>query len=189
MHESHYPAAAGLLDTLTVTNKASLGVYLHTKAMREGYEPLDTLKEKLEINDPQLFDTMKNLIEGWGLDEEEASAFTAGFLISYTALSFETELLDVNLPELEEAIADGFLAKLEILQDSGDSYCKKQVSFLADNNPHLIDVWEDYYMSAGTHMSSKEKFSFIIGGVMAHDILREQVNASQLVERYGMSVN
>ncbi|MGI9027761.1 MAG: hypothetical protein ACR2FM_02875, partial [Candidatus Saccharimonadales bacterium] len=71
MHESHYLAAEELLDTLTVTNQASLGVYLHTKAISEGYQPSDTLEEALEINDPQLFDTMENLIEGWGLDEEE----------------------------------------------------------------------------------------------------------------------
>lgn len=198
MRESYIVNAREILEALVISNEAGSGIHAHMIAIQQGYLPADTMQRDLESKDSQLFATMEDLVDGWALDEEEAEAFREGFAFTFMLLSFESELLerdtdpetrDIELPKLSEPIAEGFLINLQMLPNEGGAYCQKAAEFLADHNYHLIDAWAEYRDFHAPGMTEEEKFTFLLGGVMAHDIIRDQVNATQIIEQYSASVN
>lgn len=189
MFESYPENEENYLPLLMLSSEGEMSIITHLDALESGDYTGDTLEQFLENIDPQMYETMLELIEGWGFDESDGEAFCRGFSLTYTALAFQAELVDQTLPTLEEPIAEGFIGNLIMLQNDTNAYCQDAAVFLSKHNYNLVSVWEDYVGEHRTEMTDDERFSFVIGGIMAHDILRDQINASHMLLTYQSSEN
>jgi hypothetical protein len=190
MYSEEYvpPDTDKYLDVLIVEERAGHIVQAHYEAVGRGEWSGETLRETLETNDPQLFHAMQYIAEGYGIEDEEAKALYDGFTLAYTALVAQAELKDVTLPELEEHTIAGYLYGLAELEVNDVDYVNAILSRMKDINPVLVDCLYQYFLNHPT-ISSDAASACNVGFALAHDIIAQQVNASEIVRSRSADVN
>lgn len=175
----HSPGELEPLSTLVVTSSASHGLHEFMRAVRHGSADEESLVTDMKSRDEALYEVMGDFIEGFAMDEEAARLFAAGFVLTYTAISYQAELMDYSLPELQEHIVDGYSIDLLGRGDEQWDYYRDTLNIIKELNPLLNDCWEEYVKDK--NYSREEVSAFGLGAVLSHDLMLQHVNAAQLI--------
>lgn len=177
------------LSQLIVTPQAAHGVHEYQAAIKRGYCDETALLEDLEFQDPQLYDVIDHFTEGFRMDERGTELFSAGFAVTYAALSYQADLMGRQLPELQEYLVQGYAENLHRLKDEAIPYLQAVLQDLKTLNRHLVDCWEEYILNQYGDLSSDEITAFSMGGVLMHDLMVQQFNSEQMLLVYSSSVD
>ncbi len=190
MYREEYvpPNTDKYLDVLIVEERAGHVIQAHYEAVGRGERSDEVLRETLEVNDPQLFHAMQCIAEGYDIKDGEAKAFYDGFILAYTALAAQAELGGGTLVGLEEHTVAGYLYGLVELEVDDVDYVNEILSRMKDINPVLVDCLRQY-LANHTAISPDEENACSTGFALAHDIIAQQVNASEIVRSRSTDVN
>lgn len=190
MYREEYvpPTTYPYLDTLTVGPQAGHIMQAHQTAIERGDWNKEILRETLETNDPQLHYTMRYIAENFDMEDTEIESFCDGFVMAYTAIATQAELIGDPLPGLNEELGAGYAYDLEEVGDEYIDYINMMLAKMERNNPALIECLVGYFQEH-QDLSVEEKNACRIGLVLAHDIIAQQVNANELVRSRSADVS
>lgn len=188
MDREYVPRPAEYFSTMVVGPKAAQGVSEFYNAVRRGEYSENVLLEDLASNDPDMYNMLGYLIDGFDMDQQEAEYFAQGFIIAHTILSYEADITGRILPDLQEKLISGYMFNLQT-EDRVYEYVQDTLQELKKTNPHLIDCWKEYLQSQAGTITEGGMTYFYIGGVLLHDIMLQQANMDKLMIDYHDSVS
>jgi hypothetical protein len=176
------------LPALPVGEAAIMGLSGFDDDIQRVYDDA-ALLDKLE-NERQFLDAaMETLCEGWEFEDDEAEHFRVGFALTYAAIANEAELHEIELDDIDETVLDAVTGNILLTQSGGMEYMQRSLENLESINSSLTDGWIDYLEANRIESGDPNGNAFIIGGIMAHDLLCEYANRTVLLETYHSSVN
>jgi len=176
-----------ILPVVPVSEVAVLGLVGYNKAYQRVYDS-ERYLGKLSSEQVNLYIAMEAMSEEWGLEGAEAELFELGFALTYTAIANQAELIDTSVDDINVAAYDALSARIESSDWGGYAYVKDSFEHLAQFNESLVHEWL-LYLHTHNIPPEGDGTSFIMGGIMAHDLIREQLNQDEILTVYASSVN
>jgi hypothetical protein len=126
----------------------------------------------LDIPDLVLRETMITLQLKLETEGRSTRHFTDGFIIGYKLHAIEAELAGYEPPKLLHEAADDFFTMNGVMWGSklGEHYFDDRMIALKDENEAYIDILEQA-IPENENWSLEERDSFMLGGIVAHDLL------------------
>lgn len=178
-----------LVESIVVSKEAlSLMAYDTLENEDESIFITQLTVDEMQDEDPQLYEGLQMLLEGWELSRTEKEAFSEGFVYTFNLVRIESRANRTEVPELSGYIALGFITKLGIDSNSSE-YFHKSLEQINEQNEFLVQAWQKYVDMKKNEYDDDSVGAFILGGVMAHDLLRDQVNVRDIIKDFGSLVN
>jgi len=139
-----------------------------------------------DIEDPLLHEGLVALQHGIESQDRSRGHFTDGFIVGYKFHALEAELTEDPLTNITEDVLEDFFVTVDVRwgRRIDDHYFDERILALKDEDEDYLDVLERA-IPDDEGWSLEERDSFLLGGVVIHDILLLQkriVDEGELVE-------
>jgi hypothetical protein len=195
--EGNYsPARPEVLPVVPVTHQVAGCLFDYGEHDKPVYDE-ESFLDKLFQEATDLYFDMETVCQEWGFPPQEAEYFQYGFALTYTAMSYQEELLvkdveatgEPGLQDIEEETFTGFTGQLMSDGQQGQAYIKQSLKRLIALNDGLITAWQEYLQANRLTEADPTGAAFVTGGIMAHDLICAQINATDMKNTYSESVN
>jgi len=203
IYRQYQPESEEVLSVLLVNAHATHGLLGYDANYDHRYSE-EKCVETLQEDAFELYEAVTNFGDGFAYEGEEKRFYRYGAALTYCAIANQAEMLNVTygcnvqLPDVSDNAIDVVEARLVMnaLQGS-ENYLDLNLRTLRNQNRELMQMAFDYLidnglvinLADGTCVPDDTGDAFLVGLVIAHDLLREECNGQNTLLAYAESVD